>query len=158
MGEIESVLTQHPSVKQAVVTLYKNQDDERLIAYVVPSSEVSQIELRQFLQGKLPIYMVPYSYIMLEEFPFTPNRKIDRKALPIPTDYPRPAVRSLRGDSYTFQISPELTAAPKRLSQQSGCTLFMTLLAAFQTLLYRYTGNEDIVVGTSIANRNYPEI
>ncbi len=496
LGEIEAVLIQHSLVKQAVVTLYKNQDDEKLIAYVVPSSEISQTELRQFLQGKLPAYMIPSSYIMLEEFPLTPNRKIDQKALPIPddinqisnktpryipprtvteeivagiwaevlnlqqvsiddnffelgghsllatrvnsqvrqafavelplrshfekptitelaicietatrksvappiepvpregnlplsfaqqrlwflcqlesdspyynipaavrltgslnidalkqslndivrrhetlrtafstvdgqptqqihavdslpfsiidlsnidestretkieglarieamqsfkldsspllrvkllqlsdtdhvilltfhhiiadgwsigvlvrelgilyqtylqkpnpptpfptreggevkasrlvgerffnslsqlpiqyadfavwqrewlqgevlenqlnywqeqlqsasillelpTDYPRPAVRSLRGDSYTFQICLELTAALKRLSQQSGCTLFMTLLAAFQTLLYRYTGNEDIVVGTSIANRNYPEI
>ncbi|MGF1676650.1 MAG: amino acid adenylation domain-containing protein, partial [Rivularia sp. (in: cyanobacteria)] len=78
--------------------------------------------------------------------------------LELPTDYPRPAVRSLRGDSYSFQISSELTTGLKRLSQQSGCTLFMTLLAAFQTLLYRYTGNEDIVVGTSIANRNHQQI
>jgi amino acid adenylation domain-containing protein/non-ribosomal peptide synthase protein (TIGR01720 family) len=84
LGEIESILMQHPSVKQAVVTLYKNQDDEKLIAYVIPSSEISQNELRQFLQGKLPGYMIPSSYMMLEEFPLTPNRKIDRKALPNP--------------------------------------------------------------------------
>ncbi|MEM6402439.1 MAG: condensation domain-containing protein, partial [Cyanobacteria bacterium P01_D01_bin.116] len=88
LGEIESVLSQHPLVKQAVVTLYQNNnnnnDDERLIAYVVPSSDVSQAELRQFLQGKLPGYMIPSSYMMLEEFPLTPNRKVDRKALPNP--------------------------------------------------------------------------
>ena len=84
LGEIESILMQHPSVKQAVVTLYRNNDDEKLIAYVVPSSEISQTELRQFLQGKLPAYMIPSSYMMLEEFPLTPNRKIDRKALPNP--------------------------------------------------------------------------
>ncbi|MEM6404493.1 MAG: amino acid adenylation domain-containing protein, partial [Cyanobacteria bacterium P01_D01_bin.116] len=84
LGEIESVLMQHPSVKQAVVTLYKSNNDERLIAYIVPSSDVSQTDLRQFLQGKLPGYMIPSSYMMLEEFPLTPNRKVDRKALPNP--------------------------------------------------------------------------
>ena len=83
LGEIESALMQHPSVQQAVVVLHKNQDDERLIAYFI-SSEISQTELRKFLQDELPAYMIPSSYIMLEEFPLTPNRKVDRKALPIP--------------------------------------------------------------------------
>ncbi|MEM9923870.1 MAG: amino acid adenylation domain-containing protein [Cyanobacteria bacterium P01_D01_bin.50] len=84
LGEIESVLMQHPDVKQAVVTLYKNNDDEKLIAYLVPSSDISQTELRKFLQDKLPYFMIPSNYMMLEEFPLTPNRKIDRKALPLP--------------------------------------------------------------------------
>ncbi|MEO1429998.1 MAG: amino acid adenylation domain-containing protein [Cyanobacteria bacterium J06633_8] len=84
LGEIESILMQNPSVKQAVVTLYKSNDDERLIAYIVPSSDVSQTDLRQFLQGKLPAYMIPSNYMILEEFPLTPNRKVDRKALPNP--------------------------------------------------------------------------
>ncbi len=104
---------------------------------------------RKWLQGEVLENQLNYWQEQLQNAP---------NLLEIPTDYPRPAVRSLRGDSYTFQISLELTAALKRLSQQSSCTLFMTLLAAFQALLYRYTGNEDIVVGTSIANRNYPEI
>ena len=84
LAEVEAVLMQHPQVKQAVVTLLKNQDDERLIAYLISSSEVSQTDLRQFLQDKLPRYMIPSNYMMLEEFPLTPNRKIDRKALPTP--------------------------------------------------------------------------
>ncbi|MGD1911927.1 MAG: amino acid adenylation domain-containing protein, partial [Rivularia sp. (in: cyanobacteria)] len=104
---------------------------------------------REWLQGEVLDNQLNYWQKQLQNAP---------NLLELPTDYPRAAVRTLRGDSYTFQISPELTAALKRLSQQSGCTLFMTLLAAFQTLLYRYTGSEDIVVGTSIANRNYPEI
>ncbi|MEM9926975.1 MAG: amino acid adenylation domain-containing protein, partial [Cyanobacteria bacterium P01_D01_bin.50] len=104
---------------------------------------------REWLQGEVLKNQLNYWQKQLQNAP---------NLLELPTDYPRPAVISLRGDSYTFQISPELTAQLKRLSQQSGCTLFMTLLAAFQTLLYRYTGSEDIVVGTSIANRNYPEI
>ncbi|MEM7712852.1 MAG: amino acid adenylation domain-containing protein [Cyanobacteria bacterium P01_A01_bin.68] len=84
LGEVEVTLMQHPEVKQAVVTLLKNQDDEKLIAYLISSSEVSQTDLRQFLQNKLPAYMIPSNYIILEEFPLTPNRKIDRKALPTP--------------------------------------------------------------------------
>ncbi|MBE9215239.1 amino acid adenylation domain-containing protein [Plectonema cf. radiosum LEGE 06105] len=88
LGEIESVLSQHPLVKQAVVSLYKsqnkNQDDQRLIAYLIAQEEVSITQLRQFLQGKLPGYMIPSDYMMLEEFPLTPNRKVDRKALPLP--------------------------------------------------------------------------
>jgi amino acid adenylation domain-containing protein len=93
LGEIETVLMQHPDVKQAVVTLSQNQDDERLIAYLISESEVLQIELRQFLQDKLPGYMIPSNYIMLEEFPLTPNRKIDRKALPNP-DNNRPELEN----------------------------------------------------------------
>ncbi|MEM6401049.1 MAG: amino acid adenylation domain-containing protein, partial [Cyanobacteria bacterium P01_D01_bin.116] len=104
---------------------------------------------REWLQGEVLDNQLNYWQKQLQNAP---------NLLELPTDYPRPAVRSLRGDSYTFQISSELTAALKRLSQQSGCTLFMTLLAAFQALLYRYTGSKDIVVGTSIANRNYTEI
>ena len=84
LGEIESTLMQHPQIKQAVVTLFKNNDDEKLIAYFISSSELSQNDLRQFLQDKLPAYMIPSSYMMLEEFPLTPNRKIDRKSLPLP--------------------------------------------------------------------------
>ena len=84
LGEIESTLMQHPQIKKAVVTLFKNNNDEKLIAYFISSSEVSQNDLQQFLQNKLPAYMIPSSYMMLEEFPLTPNRKVDRKALPIP--------------------------------------------------------------------------
>ena len=78
--------------------------------------------------------------------------------LELPTDYPRPAVQSFRGATHSFRLSPEQTVALKTLSQQAGSTLFMTLLAAFKTLLYRYTGNNDIVIGSPIANRNHREI
>ncbi|AUS99564.1 non-ribosomal peptide synthetase [Nostoc sp. CENA543] len=78
--------------------------------------------------------------------------------LELPTDYTRPAVQTFRGAYCNFEISAEQTAALKSFSQEQGCTLFMTLLAGFKTLLYRYTGNEDIVVGSPIANRNRAEI
>jgi amino acid adenylation domain-containing protein len=78
--------------------------------------------------------------------------------LDLPTDHPRPPVQSFRGSTEHFEIGPDLTQRLKNLSQQSGTTLFMTLLAAFVTLLYRYNSQEDIVVASPIANRNRAEI
>ena len=71
----------------------------------------------------------------------------------MPADRPRPAVQSYEGGTYSFALPPELTAALKELSRREGVTLFMTLLAAYQTLLHRYTGQQDICVGTPIAGR-----
>ncbi|MCT7982368.1 amino acid adenylation domain-containing protein [Laspinema sp. A4] len=78
--------------------------------------------------------------------------------LNLPSDRPRPAVPSYRGKRYGLQISKAMSAELAALSQQEGVTLFMTLLAAFQTLLYRYTQQEYIAVGSPIANRNRSEI
>ncbi|MFN2416203.1 MAG: condensation domain-containing protein [Pyrinomonadaceae bacterium] len=78
--------------------------------------------------------------------------------LRLPTDRPRPAVQTFRGMRRPFVVPPELCEALKRLGRGEGCTLFMTLLAAFATLLHRYTGQGDLVVGTNIANRNRAEI
>ncbi|MCI0656561.1 MAG: amino acid adenylation domain-containing protein [Acidobacteria bacterium] len=78
-------------------------------------------------------------------------------ALDLPTDRPRPEVMSHRGAQQTFELDEELTAGLKRLSREEGVTLFMTLLAAFQTLLCRYSGQEDVAVGVPIANRNRAE-
>jgi amino acid adenylation domain-containing protein len=78
--------------------------------------------------------------------------------LKLPTDRPRPAQQSFNGASVSRKLSPQLRRSLVELSQRQGATLFMTTLAAFQTLLYRYTGQEDIVVGTPIAGRNREEI
>jgi hypothetical protein len=68
--------------------------------------------------------------------------------LELPTDFPRPAVRSFRGGAVAFALSAEVTQKLEALSRREGCTLFMTLLAAMQTLLCRYTGQSDVVVGS----------
>lgn len=78
--------------------------------------------------------------------------------LDLPTDRPRPAIQSHLGAGHTFFIPAGLTGALKALSQRQGCTLFMTLLALFDLLLYRYTGQNDILIGTPIANRNRVDI
>ncbi|MFP2934915.1 condensation domain-containing protein, partial [Pyxidicoccus sp. 3LG] len=77
--------------------------------------------------------------------------------LELPTDFPRPAVRSFKGATLTTTFPPEVAAAVRAFSQREGVTPFMTLLAAFQVLLSRYSGQDDIVVGTDIANRNRAE-
>jgi amino acid adenylation domain-containing protein len=78
--------------------------------------------------------------------------------LKLPLDHPRPAVESHRGAQQAFLLETDLVAGLKELIHEEGATLFMLLLAAFQTLLYRYTGQEDIVVGTPAANRNRLEL
>ena len=78
--------------------------------------------------------------------------------LELPTDRPRPPTASFRGDHYSFGLGPELTRALHALSQRESATLFMTLLAAFQVLLYRYSGQEDIAIGVPIAGRTRPEL
>ena len=79
------------------------------------------------------------------------------QALQLPTDYPRPHRVSHQGASCEFQLTPDLSQALEQLSRQEGATLFMTLLAAFQVLLYRLSGQEDVVVGTDSANRSHLE-
>jgi amino acid adenylation domain-containing protein len=78
--------------------------------------------------------------------------------LELPTDRPRPAMQGYRGATHSFILPAQLSSALHALSQSEGVTLFMTLLAAFKTLLYRYTGQADIVVGSPIANRRRAEI
>ncbi|MCF2150429.1 amino acid adenylation domain-containing protein [Desmonostoc muscorum LEGE 12446] len=77
--------------------------------------------------------------------------------LELPIDRPRPSTQTFRGRSEFGELNQDLTQKLKRLSQESGTTLFMTLLTAFTLLLSRYSGQEDIVVGSAIANRNRRE-
>ncbi|BAY10176.1 non-ribosomal peptide synthetase [Calothrix sp. NIES-2098] len=78
--------------------------------------------------------------------------------LQLPTDRPRPTVQTYAGKTLSFVLPKTLSDELRTLSQQEGVTLFMTLLAAFKTLLYRYTNQTDILVGSPIANRNRAEI
>lgn len=78
--------------------------------------------------------------------------------LELPTDRPRPAVQTLRGARRNFELPTQLFDEIKKIGQKEGTTLYMTLLAAFQALLARYSGQEDICVGTPIANRQRAEI
>ncbi|MFF0221631.1 amino acid adenylation domain-containing protein [Streptomyces sp. NPDC004629] len=78
--------------------------------------------------------------------------------LDLPTDRPRPAVRGGAGAAYRFTLDRQLTDELRQLSAHSGTTLFMTLVAACQLLLSRYSGQRDIVVGTALSGRDHPAL
>ncbi|HEX7242739.1 MAG TPA: condensation domain-containing protein, partial [Longimicrobiaceae bacterium] len=80
------------------------------------------------------------------------------EVLDLPADRPRPPVPSRRGGRHVFRVPPELAERLRAIAQEERATLFMVLLSGFQVLLSRYSGQEDVVVGTPIANRNRREV
>ncbi|MDX6500090.1 MAG: hypothetical protein QOG23_3350 [Blastocatellia bacterium] len=106
---------------------------------------------RRWFAGEL--YQSQLSYWKKQFEPLPP-------ALELPTDHPRPSAhahRAFRGAHHTICLPKQLTTDLKTLSQKQGATLFMTLLAAYEILLHRYSGEDDIVVGTPMAGRQMPE-
>ncbi|HEY0375487.1 MAG TPA: amino acid adenylation domain-containing protein [Pyrinomonadaceae bacterium] len=104
---------------------------------------------REWLQGEVLERQLAYWERQLRDAP---------PVLQLPADKPRPARQTYRGESRTLLLPGELGQSLKELSRKESATLFMTLLAAFQLLLHRYTGQDDIVVGTPIAGRNRSEL
>jgi aspartate racemase len=103
---------------------------------------------REWLQGE----------VLEEQLGYWRRQLADISVLQLLTDRPRSAVQTSRGKRQSVALPKALSEALKALSRQEGTTLFMTLLAAFKILLHRYTGQDDLVVGTPIANRNRLEI
>ena len=104
LGEIESVLEQHPAVRETVVVAGEDKrGNMRLVAYIVlhHRSTISTNELRNFLKDKLPDYMIPSAFVVLDSLPLTPSGKVDRKALPEPGPE-RPVAK----DSYVAPRTP----------------------------------------------------
>ena len=104
---------------------------------------------RQWLQGEVMESLLSYWKETLKGAP---------AVLELPADRPRPAVQTFRGAVQSFTLSPDLSKAINTFSRREGVTLFMTLVAAFKALLHRYSRQEDIVISTSIANRNWVEV
>ncbi|MEH2104791.1 non-ribosomal peptide synthetase [Nostoc sp.] len=103
---------------------------------------------RNWLQGEVLETQIDYWKNQLRDAP---------PLLELPTDYPRPALQSYRGDRDRYSLSSDLTLAIKTLSQQQGASLFMTLLATFSILLSRYSRQEDLCIGSPIANRAHSQ-
>ncbi|MEV1179403.1 condensation domain-containing protein, partial [Nonomuraea sp. NPDC049784] len=103
---------------------------------------------RDWLQGEVLEGQLAYWRERLDKAP----------ALELPTDRPRPAVRTSAGGMVDFEVPQETVATLEAVTRQSGATMFMTLLSAFTVLLGKYAGQDDVVVGTPIANRNRAEI
>ncbi|HLP62743.1 MAG TPA: amino acid adenylation domain-containing protein, partial [Candidatus Deferrimicrobium sp.] len=85
LGEIENRLTKHPGIKESVLSVHEDESgDNYLCAYIVPAWELGVPELREYLSGTLPPYMIPAYFMFLDKIPLTLHGKIDRKALPQP--------------------------------------------------------------------------
>ena len=104
---------------------------------------------REWLQGAVLERQVDYWKQQLADAP---------PLLELPEDHPRPAVQTFRGGQQSLMLPRELGGALGALSSQEAATLFMTLLAAFKVLLRSYTRQDDLIVGTPVANRNRLEI
>ena len=134
-----------------VVTLYHTLSQGR--APQLPSLPIQYADYacwqRDWLQGAELDRQLAYWTAKLRDCP---------AVLELPTDHPRTTAISNRGATFQFSLPLSLKEQLTTLSQAHGATLFMTLLAAFQTLLARYTGQESISVGTPIAGRTRPEV
>ena len=135
---------------QEVATLYEAFATGRASPLPEPPIQYADFALwqRQVLQGPLLEEHLAYWRERLAGAP---------PLLELPTDQPRPAVKSFRGATHTFALPAPLYAALAALSQRENVSLFMTLLAAFDVVLYRHTQQPDIVVGTPVANRTRAE-
>ena len=140
LGEIEAVLGRHPGVRDAVVTAPEDRHgDRRLVAYVVEKANhpVAVGELRRHLGETLPDYMVPTSFVVLPEFPLTPNGKVDRRALPEPdasstavTSEPRTPVEEITADIWADVLGLPGVAVGDNFFELGGHSLLATRVVA----------------------------
>lgn len=109
LGEIETALEQQPNIRQAVVLLREDDPgDPRITAYVIANMAGDSVELRNALAERLPQYMVPSTFVFLDTFPLTPNKKVDRKALPAPNAPVHVASARSSGSSTTENALSEI--------------------------------------------------
>jgi amino acid adenylation domain-containing protein/non-ribosomal peptide synthase protein (TIGR01720 family)/FkbM family methyltransferase len=137
-------------IVRELVELYEAFDMDRPVSLAPLSIQYADYAIwqRKYLQGEVLDKMLAYWKNKLEGV----------ATLQLPTDFPRPAVQSTRGARTFFSIDRGLAEQLQVLSRQEGTTLFMTLLAGFKVLLYRYSGQQDICVGTPIASRTRQEV
>jgi len=175
-------LSEGPLLRAGIVYLH---DDEFFflvtIHHIISDDWSTQVFIREigilydaFTKGEkspmppLPVQYADFSHwqqnwlsgkILEEQLDFWKNTLAGSVALlELPTDRPRPKVQTFNGSYNTFEIGEEFSKQITTFTKDHGATIFMTLIAAFQTLLYRYTGQDNFNIGTPIANRNRAEI
>lgn len=133
-----------------VVELYSAFDEGRAAQLAPMQLQYADFAIwqRQHLQGS----------VVNEKINYWKNKLDDVAALQLPVDFARPVIRGSHGAALKSAVDKQLTAQLQELSQQQGATLFMVLLTVFKTLMYRYSGQQDISVGTSIGNRPQQEL
>uniref|UniRef100_UPI000B23B3F1 non-ribosomal peptide synthetase n=1 Tax=Aquimarina longa TaxID=1080221 RepID=UPI000B23B3F1 len=121
-------------------------------------------------EASLPVLPIQYSdyaiwqrkylegSVLEEQLSYWEDQLSGHSYLELPTDYARPSIQSSKGHTLSYQLPASLSADLSAMSKSEGVTLFMLLLGAFKVLLYKYSGQEDICVGTPIANRTQREL
>ncbi|TSC26813.1 amino acid adenylation domain-containing protein, partial [Corallococcus sp. Z5C101001] len=144
LGEVESVLLHHAEVREAAVVVREDSPgDKRLVAYIVAQedSELDAAELRRHLKGEVPEYMVPSAFVVLEALPMTPAGKVDRKALPAPSDSrterseaefaaPRTPTEELLATVWTEILGVERVGVRDNFFELGGHSLLATQVAS----------------------------
>lgn len=121
-------------------------------ASLLPDLPIQYADFASWQKQELP-------KIIESQLPYWKTQLADLPSLNLPCDRDRPPIQTYKGATYNFlALSSSLNESLADFNQQKGVTLFMTILAALQTLLYRYTEQEDIVIGSPIANRNRAEL
>ncbi|HVI44818.1 MAG TPA: non-ribosomal peptide synthase/polyketide synthase [Chitinophaga sp.] len=137
-------------IVRELVTLYNAYTLQQPV--LLPALEIQYADYaiwqRNYLSGA----------VLEEKLDYWKNKLTGTSALNLPVDFPRPAVQSQQGASTTFSLDRNTCEQLQELSRQQGVTFFMTLLAAFKVLLYRYSGQDDICVGTPVAGRTQQEV
>ncbi|WP_459209685.1 amino acid adenylation domain-containing protein [Aquimarina rhabdastrellae] len=127
----------------------------------------AKIQQKELALPDLPVQYIDYSIwqketlqgdVLEEKLKFWQQQLQGVEPLELPTDYQRSAVQTSNGTSYLFSLDKQQTEGLKQLTQQYETTLFMCLLSMYKVLLYRYSGNQDICVGSPVANREQLEI
>ncbi|MFC0514087.1 non-ribosomal peptide synthase/polyketide synthase [Mucilaginibacter angelicae] len=123
-------------------------------------NEVSQLSSPEIQYADYAIWQREYLDVanLQSKLSYWEGKLSGTATLELPTDHTRPAVQSSKGAVYEFTINKEVAEKLQKLSLEQGVTLYMTLLSVFKVLLYRYSGQEDICVGTPVANREREEI
>ncbi|MEM9297389.1 MAG: condensation domain-containing protein [Bacteroidota bacterium] len=140
-----------PIIEQEFLELYQAYREKRKPALSLPKIQYKDYALWQqtYLNSELLEKKLKWWTDHLEGVPPLIN---------LPLDYPRPAVQSTRGAGYSFSLDAQLSNDLRELARNERATLFMILLTGFKILLYRHTGQEDICVGTPVANRIHKDL
>ncbi|MEO6588660.1 MAG: condensation domain-containing protein, partial [Pyrinomonadaceae bacterium] len=138
-----------PLIVREVVELYSSFKEERTTGLKPLELQYADYAVwqRNYLKGD----------VLERKMEYWKSKLLGVSPLELPTDYLRPVVRSYGGGSAHLKLDSSILVELRELSRQNGCSLYMTLLAGFKVLLHRYSNQEDICVGTSIANRTQRE-
>ncbi len=150
LHHIASVAWSKSVLVKEVVELYSSYEEDRPLQLAPLEIQYADYAIwqRQYLDEDVLEKKIGYWKEKLEGV--TP--------LQLPTDHARPLVQSTKGAIASFRIDKEISSKLQLLSQQHGATLFMTLLAAIKVLLYRYSGQQDICIGTPVAGRQQKDV